>query len=583
MKFVPKGEVILGGELADRMQVSFVTRSLLSFLMKFAMSLNPFLHFGFGDDPKADGRFELPHLTFPLFRVMDRVVVTAPGETPPELGRELPEVDSDRLLRRSGKGPHMSFQDDYTYSFSFHSMYIDFSRWSICNFPGYRAIDLRGFFGQQRVKVVCYELVDPKSEETSGGGRPSTLPHYNAHKHYLLSLEMAHSCVMTAEELAAAEQEITEEEDVITEPSSGSGVSEMAMAASEPEADTETERELEEESSSTGSEGDGEGEGDDFVEIEAQVPVDEQQPTESALFESEDELAPDTVSRSNSCGSLGTGAEYVTSNSVVSLISLPPPWDTGAASPKPGAGDESDGSSDDANRFADCYISIADVSGVAFRKECTDTPIIRFVRPQTNSHLSLSVRKLNNLRKTLTGTQKGSPSAAEEFITTAPLLGSDSNSHRVLCSGDEVMIQCASTGRYLTIHRGWWISWTAEDTGSKCLFSIQMMGPSGLSYASKGTKLIAGKPFRLRSVRWSDWEVRSHHPPPSLLLLLTLPGGLRQSRPCPHRSARAALSVQDAPQPNGEEPPCAVGQEQQAGHPSLPLCPPRDELLRPLR
>lgn len=481
MKFVPQGEVILGGELADRMQVSFVTRSLLSFLMKFAMSLNPFLHFGFGDEPKPDGTFEYPHLTFPLFRVMDRVVVTAPGETPPELGKELPEVDSDRLLRRSGKGPHMSFQEGFTYSFSFHSMYIDFSRWSICNFPGYRAIDLRGFFGQQKVKVVCYELVDPKKEDKIG--RPSTLPHYNAYKHYLLSLEMSHACMMTAEELAAAEEEIIEEEEEKVEDQVHvEDLSNNVISSIQSGAETETEREIDDESSSS-SNSDG--------EIEMELPISLQQ-IETTPGESDDENAA-SISRTNSCGSLGTGAEYVTTNTVVSLISIPPPWDTGSQKRE---GEDSD--SEDSSRYADCYISIADVVGVALRKECTDTPIVRFLRPLGNSHLPISVRRLNSLRKTF-GTHKGSAPSGEES-----LIDPDNS---VVCTGDEVMIQCASTGRYLTIHRGSWISWTAEDTGSKCLFSIQMMGPSGLSYASKGTKLIAGKPFRLRSVRWPDWEV----------------------------------------------------------------------------
>jgi hypothetical protein len=512
MKFVPQGEVILGGELADRMQVSFVTRSLLSFLMKFAMSLNPFLHFGFGDEPKPDGNFELPHLTFPLFRVMDRVVVTAPGETPPELGKELPEVDSDRLLRRSGKGPHMSFQDGYTYSFSFHSMYIDFSRWSICNFPGYRAIDLRGFFGQQKVKVVCYELVDPKKEEKIG--RPSTLPHYNSYKHYLLSLEMSHTCMMTAEELAAAEEEILEEEEEkVEEEGDQVDVEEPSISMIQSGAETETEREIDDESSSS-SNSDGE------IETEPHLPLEQ---TETGAGESDDENL-ESISRTNSCGSLGTGAEYVTSNSVVSLISIPPPWDTGSQKR-----DGEDSDSDDSSRYADCYISIADVAGVALRKECTDTPIVRFVRPLASSHLPLSVRRLNSLRKTFGGNQKGNADSAEESLI-------DQNNGRVLCTGDEVMIQCASTGRYLTIHRGSWISWTAEDTGSKCLFSIQMMGPSGLCYAAKGTKLIAGKPFRLRSVRWSDWEVRFPDLPlphlGSRLATITMPACELVSRWC---------------------------------------------------
>lgn len=48
MKNVPTGEVMLGGELQDKMDISFVTRALLSMFTKFFMALNPFLHFGFG-------------------------------------------------------------------------------------------------------------------------------------------------------------------------------------------------------------------------------------------------------------------------------------------------------------------------------------------------------------------------------------------------------------------------------------------------------------------------------------------------------------------------------------------------------
>jgi hypothetical protein len=48
MKIVPVGEVMLGGELQEKMDLSFMTRALLTMLTKFSMSLNPFLHFSFG-------------------------------------------------------------------------------------------------------------------------------------------------------------------------------------------------------------------------------------------------------------------------------------------------------------------------------------------------------------------------------------------------------------------------------------------------------------------------------------------------------------------------------------------------------
>lgn len=115
-------------------------------------------HLVCSETPKDDGMYELPHLTFPLFRVMDRVIVTPPGGELPQLGRELVEDEQQRKDRRAGRGDALSFKADHTYSFSFHSMYVDFSRWAICNFPGYKAIDIRGFFGQQHINVVCYEI-----------------------------------------------------------------------------------------------------------------------------------------------------------------------------------------------------------------------------------------------------------------------------------------------------------------------------------------------------------------------------------------------------------------------------------------
>lgn len=114
--------------------------------------------------------FELPHLTFPLFRVMDRVIVTPPGGELPELGQELKEDEQQRKDRRAGRGEAMSFKQGYTYSFSFHSMYTDFSRWAICNFPGYKAIDIRGFFGQQHINVVCYEISEKDLVSENVGG-----------------------------------------------------------------------------------------------------------------------------------------------------------------------------------------------------------------------------------------------------------------------------------------------------------------------------------------------------------------------------------------------------------------------------
>ena len=72
--------------------------------------------------------------------------MTPPGGELPKLGQELQEDEQQRKDRRAGRGDVLSFKEGYTYSFSFHSMYVDFSRWAICNFPGdFRIIIVVGF------------------------------------------------------------------------------------------------------------------------------------------------------------------------------------------------------------------------------------------------------------------------------------------------------------------------------------------------------------------------------------------------------------------------------------------------------
>jgi hypothetical protein len=505
MKTLPKGEVMLGGELTEKMQVSFIMRSLLSFLMKFAMSLNPFLHFSFGEDPKADGKYECPHLTFPLFRVMDRVVVSAPGEELPELGKELPESEADRALRRNGKGVNC-FKEGHTYSFSFHSMYVDFSRWIICNFPGYRAIDLTGFLGQQKVKVVCYELADPNSKSSDDQALPPY--HYNNFKRYIMYMEMAHTSIMTPEEIASGEEDLgipgDEEEHVGLE--SGAMITEESIHMRSDVEDSDSGSDDEFDHRSTVENPQPETEVSEVVEVDKEFDV----------------------------GTLRPGAEYVLANTVVSLLSSSLPTDPVF----------SDGDHDDCFDPEPHY-GIADVSGAAVRKECRDPPIIRFIRATTPvpvvpasqpTNLTSLRNPLTSLRRSIAvATQGGinrgvsrsgsiTPShlTSEDSLTIQSRSLEDIETNNILSAGDEIMIQCSSTGKYLTVHRGWWVYWTTYDSGLKSTFKLEILSSSGLSYAPHGTKLVSGMPFRLKSVKWPQWEVGCYDKPVSGRQLVVL-------------------------------------------------------------
>jgi hypothetical protein len=97
----------MGAELTEPMQLGLVTKAVAGMVLSFSKRLIKNLHYSFGESGKAvEGadEIELPHVTFPLLRGMDRLIISKPGDTPPALGQELVETEEQRLARRGGKG-----------------------------------------------------------------------------------------------------------------------------------------------------------------------------------------------------------------------------------------------------------------------------------------------------------------------------------------------------------------------------------------------------------------------------------------------------------------------------------------------
>lgn len=215
MKQLPTGNVMLGGELQEKVEFGLVTRTLISILMRFTAKLLPSMRYSLGEAYSADGNYECPHISSPLFRTMDRVWVTPEGEEPPPLGKELPEPDAERNLRRGGKAPYtnMKFEMGKTYSFSFHSMYLDFGNWVITNVPGYSGLSLKTIVENQSVSVVCYDVpVDPPGK---------TLRHCANNKKYLTYMEYAHITTIPESDMKEYNEymanPIPEDEEVVAE------------------------------------------------------------------------------------------------------------------------------------------------------------------------------------------------------------------------------------------------------------------------------------------------------------------------------------------------------------------------------
>jgi Protein of unknown function (DUF1769) len=131
----------------------------------FHSGINPGFHYSYGVnkeelDPNdlRDGNYEATHLSFPVEASMDRIVITKPGETPPELGGELFEsIASVKRRRRTGAGA-IDWNLEDTYTLCLWSAYFDWIKWKSLNVPGCRPFSLVSCVGNQPVYLNVYEL-----------------------------------------------------------------------------------------------------------------------------------------------------------------------------------------------------------------------------------------------------------------------------------------------------------------------------------------------------------------------------------------------------------------------------------------
>lgn len=161
LKSDPSGGVVyMGGELPRKPKWGFMTMTVARIVMKFGSTLVKGLHYNLGDgrgsrDPLDE---EVMHTTFPLYRVMDRIVITPGDEEPPALGGKIGESDDDRTQRRGGNTPDHTFERGVWYTMCFHSGIIDFQQWAVVNVPGQGSLSLSNFIGDIPIRVAVYVL-----------------------------------------------------------------------------------------------------------------------------------------------------------------------------------------------------------------------------------------------------------------------------------------------------------------------------------------------------------------------------------------------------------------------------------------
>jgi hypothetical protein len=177
-KRVPIGEVYCGAEASTKMELGIITRSISKAVCNFAGTMIDDLHYSFGDSSTTPNH-QIPHLVAPLFSTMDKIVVTPPGRDPPPLGVpfiEDPVFAVKRLKFKSIKEAKIDIKN--TYSFSVNTANIDLPNWNIIGIPMKKSMDMRTFFGDSSIHLVCYEIPDSVIQKIPGNVHPAEKLNY---------------------------------------------------------------------------------------------------------------------------------------------------------------------------------------------------------------------------------------------------------------------------------------------------------------------------------------------------------------------------------------------------------------------
>jgi hypothetical protein len=190
LKKLPTGRLYFACEMEQSIKLGMLQRAFVSAAMAFVKSSNPYFHYSITGD-SATG--EPPHMAFPLFADMNRVVATPPGQTPPTLGKAIEESIESQKQRSSKQGRHsqpFEWNLEDTYTFSLWSAYADFLPWKVLNLPGIRPFGLKSVLGLQPIKITVYEMDEDSDIENSSN---KLQPHIRTDDGTLVLLELCNA------------------------------------------------------------------------------------------------------------------------------------------------------------------------------------------------------------------------------------------------------------------------------------------------------------------------------------------------------------------------------------------------------
>jgi len=151
-------------QLDDPIKMGIITKAFVSAAMAFVRKTNPTFHYNItGSKQKtSDGKYETPHMSFTVEGGLDRLVVTKPCETPPELGTAINEDPESIKKRKSGILTNWNTED--TYTLALWSSYVDFLEWQGLNLPGIRPFSLSSVLGGQSINLTMYLIEEDRKD-----------------------------------------------------------------------------------------------------------------------------------------------------------------------------------------------------------------------------------------------------------------------------------------------------------------------------------------------------------------------------------------------------------------------------------
>ena len=152
-KRLPAGEVFVGAEASQRMELGLITRSIAKAAINLCSTMVGDLHSSLGD-MKGRELFQVPHMVAPFFITFDKIICTPKGEKLPPLGVPFVEDLEYRKKRLKYKCIDDANVDlDTTYSFSVNTSNINLLNWTLVGIPMVRPMDLATFIADSAIRL----------------------------------------------------------------------------------------------------------------------------------------------------------------------------------------------------------------------------------------------------------------------------------------------------------------------------------------------------------------------------------------------------------------------------------------------